>query len=117
MLLAFTFTTANKISPLSKEKQYSNAVNRNFGTAEENYKPHLASVKSVEVPDEKKNIAGTLGLIELAKWAQEQKWEWKGSPNVGANHDAYVYEAIKEDLEAEEDDDDEMLEAERRTSA
>ena len=63
--------------------------------------PYLAGTSSAEVPDEKKNIAGTLGLLELAKWAQEQQFEWKGSPNVGINHDAYFIEAAEAALEAD----------------
>ena len=70
------------------------------GSALTEQKPYLASTSSVDVPDEKKNISGTLGLLELAKWAQEQQFEWKGSPNVGINHDAYFLEAALDSLEA-----------------
>src|SRR5260370_1140839 len=85
------------------------------GSALTEQKPYLASTSSVDVPDEKKNISGTLGLLELAKWAQEQ--QWKGSPDLSTNHDAYFLKAAKEDLEFDDDDeDDELLEVERQTS-
>jgi hypothetical protein len=100
MYLTSTFATASKLSPCLKEVQYSNAVHKDFSTTVEEQKPHPANINSIEVPDEEKNIPGTLALLKLAKWAQEQQFEWKGSPNVGINHDAYFIEAAQEALEA-----------------
>ncbi len=119
MCLISTFATTGKQYPDLEDAQYANAVYKAFNVTREEQKSYLASTSSVESPDEEKNIAGTLGLLELAKWAQEQKWEWKGSPNVGVNHDAYFYEAAKEDLEDDDDEDneaDEALEAKRQRS-
>lgn len=116
MYLTSTFATASKLSPCLKEAQFSNAIHKAFSTTVENHKPYLASTSSVDIPDEKKNIAGTLALLELAKWAQEQQFEWEGSPNVGINHDAYFIEATEAALEAEDDEDDDVLEVERQAS-
>jgi hypothetical protein len=112
MYLAFTFSTSDKQYPDLKNIWNSNVVHKGFSTTEKNQKPYLASTSSVDDPDEKKNIAGTLGLLELAKWAQEQQFEWKRSPNVGINHDVYFIEAVEAALEA----DDDVLEAERQAS-
>ncbi len=122
MYLTSTFATASKLSPCIKEAQYSNIVHKAFSTTLEEQKPHPASASSIEVPDEEKNIPGTLALLKLAKLAQER--QWKGSPDLGTNHDAYFLEAVKEMLEAKNDNDDEdddasaneALEVKRRAS-
>jgi len=116
MYLAFAFATADKQHPNLKDAWNSNAVRKGFSTTVENQKSYLGSTSSVDIPDEKKNIAGTLALLELAKWAQEQQFEWEGSTNVGINHDAYFIEAAQAALEADDDDDDDVLEAERQAS-
>ncbi len=100
MCLTFAFATASKQYPCPKDAQHLDTVHKAFNAIKEEQKPYLASTSSVDVPDEKKNISGTLGLLELAKWAQEQQFEWKGSPNVGINHDAYFLEAALDSLEA-----------------
>ncbi len=99
MDLTSTFATASKLSPGLKEAQYSNAVHKVFSTTLEEQKSHPASTSSIDVPNEEKSGDRKLTLLELAKWAQEQQWEWKGSPNVGTNHDAYFLEAAEAALE------------------
>jgi hypothetical protein len=115
MYLALTFSTSDEQYPDLKNVWNSNVVHKDFSAAAENQKPDLASTDSSKVLDEEKNIAGTLALLELAKWAQEQQFEWEGSPNVGVNHDVYFIEAVKAALEADDDDDD-VLEVERQAS-
>src|SRR5205807_10526012 len=100
MDLTSTFSTSDKQYPDLKNVWNLNAVHKGFSAIVENQKPYLASTSSIEAPDEKKDIAGTLGLLELAKWDQEQ--QWKGSPDLSTNHDAYFYEEAKEDLEADD---------------
>jgi len=120
MYLTSTFVTASKLSPCLKDAQYSNIVHKVFSTTLEEQKPHPASASSIDVPDQEKNIPGTLALLKLAKLAQER--QWKGSPDLGTNHDAYFLEAAKERLEANNNDDDddvsadEPLEVKRRAS-
>ncbi len=107
MNLAFTFATSGKLSSCLKNAQKSNTVHKTFGTIIEEQKPYSPSTSSIDVPDEEKNIPGTLALLKLAKLAQER--QWKGSPDLSTNHDAYFLEAMKERQEAKNnnnDDDD-----------
>src|SRR5260370_10173163 len=122
MCLTFAFATAGKQYPCPKDVQHSNAVHKAFGTILEEQKPYSPSTSSIDVPDEEKNIPGTLALLKLAKLAQER--QWKGSTDLSTNHDAYFLEAVKEMLEAKNDNDDEdddasaneALEVKRRAS-
>ncbi len=100
MKLAFTFATSGKLSPCLKDVQHSNTVHKAFGTIVENQKSYSPNTSSSDVSDEEKKIPGTLALLKLAKWAQEQQFEWKGSPNVSINHDIYFIEAAEAALEA-----------------
>ena len=112
MYLAFTFATSGKKLSYPKDEQYVDAVHKAFNTTKEERKLYPASTSSIDVPDEEKSRDKKQALLDLVKWAQEQ--QWKGSPDLGTNHDAYFLKAAKEDLEA--DDDDEVLEAERQAS-
>src|SRR5258708_6636 len=105
MCLISTFSTVGKQYPDLEHVWHSDAVHKAFSATLEEQKPHLASDSSIEVADEEKNIPGTLALLKLAKLAQER--QWKGSPDLGTNHDAYFLEAVKEMLEAKNDNDDE----------
>ena len=100
MCLTSTFATAGKQSLDLKDVQHSNAVHKNFNVTTEGQKSYLPNPSSIDTPDEEKRGDKKLTLLDLAKWAQERQWKWKGSPDVGTNHDAYFLEAAEEALEA-----------------
>jgi len=104
MDLACISATSGKQYPGLKAVQHSNAVHKAFGIKVENQKPDTLSGSSIKDLGEEKNIPGTLALLNLVKWAQEQQFEWEGSPNVGINHDAYFLEAAEAELEAKKKD-------------
>ncbi|SRR5260370_15658760 len=104
MCLISTFSTVGKQYPDLEHVWHSDAVHKAFSAATEEQKPYLASTSSVDVPDEEKSRDKKQALLDFVKWAQEQ--QWKGSPDLSTNHDAYFYEAAKEDLESDDDDDD-----------
>jgi len=114
MCLTSTFATAGKQSLNLKDAQHSNAVRKGFITTAEKQEFYPSNTDSIKVLDEEKSRDKKYTLLDLVKWAQEQ--QWKGSPDLSTNHDAYFYEAAKEDLEADDDDDDGVLEAERQAS-
>jgi hypothetical protein len=117
MCLTSTFATSNKQSLDLKDVLHSNAVRRGFITTAEGREFDPFNTDSIKVLKEERSRDKKYTLLDLVKWAQEQ--QWKGSPDLSTNHDAYFYEAVKEDLEADDDDDDdddEVLEAERPAS-
>src|SRR6266849_7287758 len=99
MCLISTFSTVGKQYPNLEHVRQSDAVHKAFSATLEEQKLYPPSTSSSDVPDEEKSGDRKLTLLELAKWAQEQQWEWKGSPNVGTNHDAYFLEAAEAALE------------------
>jgi hypothetical protein len=107
MDLACISATSGKQYPDLKDVQYSNAVHKNFGIKVENQKPDSLSNSSTKDLGEERSRGKKQALLDLVKWAQEQ--QWKGSPDLSTNHDAYFLKAAKEDLEV---DDDEVLETE-----
>src|SRR4051794_25505804 len=111
MDLACISATSGKQYPDLKDVQHSNAVHRAFGIKAENQKPVSLSSSSIKDLDEEKSRGKKQALLDLVKWAQEQ--QWKGSPDLSTNHDAYFLKATKEDLEV---DGDEVLEAEGQAS-
>ncbi len=97
MCLISTFSTVGKQYPNLEHVRQSDAVHKAFSATLEEQKLYPPSTSSSDVPDEEKNIPGTLALLKLAKLAQER--QWKGSPDLGTNHDAYFLEAALASLE------------------
>ncbi len=116
MSLTSTFATASKQSLDLKDVQHSNAVRKGFITTMKKQEFYSPNTDSIKVLDEEKSRDKKYTLLDLVKWAQEQ--QWKGSPDLSTNHDAYFLKAAKEDLEFDDDDDDddEVLEVERQIS-
>jgi hypothetical protein len=112
MSLAFTSATSGKQYPDIKDTWKSNVVHKDFSAIEEKQKLDSLNSSTIKDLSEGKSRDKKQSLLEFVKWAQEQ--QWKGSPDLSTNHDAYFYEAAKEDLEAVDNDDDDVLEAERQ---
>jgi len=98
MCLISTFATVGKQYPDLEHVWHSDAVHKAFSATLEEQKLCPPSTSSNDVPDEEKNISGTLALLKLAKLAEER--QWKGSPDLGTNHNAYFLKAALETLEA-----------------
>ena len=115
MNLAFMSATSGKQYPDLEDVWNSNVVHKDFSTIAENQKLDSLNSSSIKDLSEGKSRDRKQALLAFVKWAQEQ--QWKGSPDLSTNHDAYFYEAAKEDLQHDEDDEDdeedELLEAKR----
>ncbi len=112
MGLAFTSATSGKQYPDIRDVPHTDAIHKDFNGTTEEHKSYPSNTSSTDGPDKEDR---KLTLLDLAKWAQERQWKWRGSPDVGTNHDAYFLEAAEEDLVSDNEDNeaDKSLDAKR----